>query len=156
MFKNFSRNTNAAPIAFNRAQVANLAEPASEPLFPQPTPEDRELIKRLELKSRLHEALLDRLNFAVIEKVEKEALRKEVQQDVAPGAVPRGGVVCAAGEAGLCRGQVRSGCRERALQGFVHPPHQRVHELRRRGARLGCVSMCAGGGMGMAMVVEVV
>jgi len=31
-----------------------------------------------------------------------------------------------------------------------------VHELRRRGARLGCVSMCAGGGMGMAMVIEVV
>lgn len=31
-----------------------------------------------------------------------------------------------------------------------------VHELRRRGARLGCVSMCAGGGMGMAMVVETV
>ncbi len=30
-----------------------------------------------------------------------------------------------------------------------------VHELRRRGARLGCVSMCAGGGMGMAMVIEV-
>jgi acetyl-CoA C-acetyltransferase len=29
-----------------------------------------------------------------------------------------------------------------------------VHELRRRGARLGVVSMCAGGGMGMAMVVE--
>lgn len=29
-----------------------------------------------------------------------------------------------------------------------------VHELRRRGVRLGCVSMCAGGGMGMAMVVE--
>jgi len=31
-----------------------------------------------------------------------------------------------------------------------------VHELRRRGARLGCVSMCAGGGMGMAMLVEAV
>ena len=31
-----------------------------------------------------------------------------------------------------------------------------IHELRRRGARLGCVSMCAGGGMGMAMVVETV
>jgi acetyl-CoA C-acetyltransferase len=29
-----------------------------------------------------------------------------------------------------------------------------VHELRRRGDRLGCVSLCAGGGMGMAMVVE--
>jgi len=31
-----------------------------------------------------------------------------------------------------------------------------VHELRRRGARLGCVSMCAGGGMGAAMVIETV
>jgi acetyl-CoA C-acetyltransferase len=31
-----------------------------------------------------------------------------------------------------------------------------VHELRRRGKRLGCVSMCAGGGMGMAMVIETV
>jgi acetyl-CoA acetyltransferase family protein len=30
-----------------------------------------------------------------------------------------------------------------------------IHELRRRGATLGCVSMCAGGGMGSAMVVEV-
>ncbi len=29
-----------------------------------------------------------------------------------------------------------------------------VHELRRRGDRLGCVSMCAGGGMGMAMIIE--
>jgi acetyl-CoA C-acetyltransferase len=29
-----------------------------------------------------------------------------------------------------------------------------VHELRRRGASLGCVAMCAGGGMGAAMVVE--
>jgi acetyl-CoA C-acetyltransferase len=29
-----------------------------------------------------------------------------------------------------------------------------VHELRRRGGRLGCVSLCAGGGMGMAMVIE--
>ncbi len=31
-----------------------------------------------------------------------------------------------------------------------------VHELRRRGASLGVVSMCAGGGMGSAMVVEIV
>ncbi len=29
-----------------------------------------------------------------------------------------------------------------------------VHELRRRGAPLGCVAMCAGGGMGAALVVE--
>lgn len=31
-----------------------------------------------------------------------------------------------------------------------------VHELRRRGASVGVISMCAGGGMGSAMVVEVV
>jgi acetyl-CoA C-acetyltransferase len=30
-----------------------------------------------------------------------------------------------------------------------------VHELRRRGKTLGCVSMCAGGGMGSAMILEV-
>ncbi|MEZ5135749.1 MAG: hypothetical protein R2699_12015 [Acidimicrobiales bacterium] len=29
-----------------------------------------------------------------------------------------------------------------------------VHELRRRGQTLGCVSMCAGGGMGSALVLE--
>jgi acetyl-CoA C-acetyltransferase len=31
-----------------------------------------------------------------------------------------------------------------------------VHELRRRGASLGLIAMCAGGGMGSAMVVEIV
>jgi acetyl-CoA acetyltransferase len=30
-----------------------------------------------------------------------------------------------------------------------------IHELRRRGATLGCVSMCAGGGMGAAMILEI-
>ena len=31
-----------------------------------------------------------------------------------------------------------------------------IHELRRRGAAVGVVSMCAGGGMGSAMVIEIV
>jgi acetyl-CoA C-acetyltransferase len=30
-----------------------------------------------------------------------------------------------------------------------------IHELRRRRATLGCVSMCAGGGMGSAMILEI-
>jgi acetyl-CoA C-acetyltransferase len=30
-----------------------------------------------------------------------------------------------------------------------------LHELARRGGGLGCVSMCAGGGMGSALVLEV-
>ena len=30
-----------------------------------------------------------------------------------------------------------------------------VHELRRRGLTTGCVSLCAGGGMGSALVLEV-
>jgi acetyl-CoA C-acetyltransferase len=29
-----------------------------------------------------------------------------------------------------------------------------VHELARRGARIGVVAMCAGGGMGSALVLE--
>ncbi|WP_431298236.1 CpaF family protein [Tabrizicola sp. BL-A-41-H6] len=41
-------------------------------------PEDRELQESLELKSRLHEVLLERLNLAAIDKVEPEELRREV------------------------------------------------------------------------------
>ncbi|MGB8623335.1 MAG: CpaF family protein [Paracoccaceae bacterium] len=39
---------------------------------------DSDLQARLELKSRLHEALLDRLNLAVIDKVEKSELRRQI------------------------------------------------------------------------------
>jgi acetyl-CoA acetyltransferase len=30
-----------------------------------------------------------------------------------------------------------------------------IHELRRRGLQFGCVSMCAGGGMGSSLILEV-
>ncbi|MFN6007157.1 MAG: CpaF family protein, partial [Paracoccaceae bacterium] len=43
-------------------------------------PEDRELLQSLELKSRLHELLLDRLNLSVIDKVDPEELRREVSE----------------------------------------------------------------------------
>ena len=39
---------------------------------------DKDLTDRLELKSRLHEALLERLNLSVIDKVQTEELRREV------------------------------------------------------------------------------
>lgn len=41
-------------------------------------PRDKDLSDRLELKSRLHEALLERLNLSVIDKVQTEELRREV------------------------------------------------------------------------------
>ncbi|SFM36702.1 CpaF family protein [Shimia aestuarii] len=40
--------------------------------------EDTELTKWLDLKTRLHEALLDRLNLSVVDKVEPDVLRREV------------------------------------------------------------------------------
>lgn len=43
-------------------------------------PEDRELLQSLELKSRLHEVLLERLNLAAIDKVDPEELRREVSE----------------------------------------------------------------------------
>jgi len=42
------------------------------------TPVDAEFNARLELKSHLHDLLLDRLNLSVIDKVEREELRREV------------------------------------------------------------------------------
>jgi pilus assembly protein CpaF len=42
--------------------------------------EDRELLQSLELKSRLHEVLLERLNLAAIDKVDPEELRREVAE----------------------------------------------------------------------------
>ena len=40
--------------------------------------QDQDLIARLELKSRLHDVLLDRLNLAAIDKVNRDDLRREV------------------------------------------------------------------------------
>jgi acetyl-CoA acetyltransferase len=65
-----------------------------------------------------------------------------------------------------------TGMPDRVAVGRTHPPGTRlhrtgpiaatgarmvvsmVHELARRGARIGVVAMCAGGGMGSALVLE--
>ncbi len=76
MFKSFTRS-NASPAA-NVIDIGGAK--AGDPGVPlwQPTEADNELIERLELKSQLHEVLLERLNLAVIDKVQPEELRREV------------------------------------------------------------------------------
>ncbi|RYH11290.1 CpaF family protein [Tropicimonas sp. IMCC6043] len=77
MFDKFSRSMPAAqPNVIHltdHAKVATVKE-----LQSQHSAEDPQLAEWLELKSTLHEALLERLNLSVIEKVERDALRREV------------------------------------------------------------------------------
>lgn len=54
----------------------DMATEAAE--IPEPRAVDPELKDMLELKGRLHDALLDRLNLAVIEKIDPAELRREV------------------------------------------------------------------------------
>ena len=66
----------------------NVIDLGGKTAMPVPVPQkpamaETELIARLELKSRLHEVLLDRLNLAAIDKVQPEDLRREVSTLVA-------------------------------------------------------------------------
>ncbi|MDI3334888.1 CpaF family protein [Defluviimonas aestuarii] len=75
MFKQFTRSS--------RDKSSNVVELARQPartaqVLPEPTEQDLELTARLELKSHLHDILLDRLNLAVIDRVQPEELRREV------------------------------------------------------------------------------
>ncbi|RLK02844.1 CpaF family protein [Ruegeria conchae] len=76
MFEKFTRagRTNEAEVI----QLNQHAEQLAQEIQPETTTEDTELADWLELKSTLHEALLERLNLSVIEKVEKDVLRREV------------------------------------------------------------------------------
>jgi pilus assembly protein CpaF len=62
------------------SNVIELGKPPAEPVatIRETTAQDQELIARLELKSRLHDVLLDRLNLAAIDKVNRDDLRREV------------------------------------------------------------------------------
>lgn len=75
MFKQFTRN--------NRDKASNVVELTRESVrpakvMPELTEQDLELTARLELKSHLHDILLDRLNLSVIDRVQPEELRREV------------------------------------------------------------------------------
>ncbi|MGB7270396.1 MAG: CpaF family protein [Albidovulum sp.] len=75
MFKQFTRTERK-----ESAKVIDIATKAvkAAPIIQGPSPLEAELIVRLELKSRLHDVLLERLNLAVIDKVQPEELRREV------------------------------------------------------------------------------
>ena len=76
MFKNFAKGD-----AVKKPQLVAVGgtdtfeDHKVEPVFSH---KERELIAFLELKSRMHDALLDRLNYAVIDKIVPEDLRREV------------------------------------------------------------------------------
>ena len=75
MFKNFTKRSEDAA-----GKVAML-HPAARGDAPSPAAlarEDDELMKFLDLKSRLHDALLERLNLSVIDKIVPDELRREV------------------------------------------------------------------------------
>jgi pilus assembly protein CpaF len=75
VFKQFIK-----PTATPATNVVDLPLPPSSDTVRNPfeEPQDKELLAHLELKSRLHEVLLERLNLAVIDKVEPEELGREV------------------------------------------------------------------------------
>ncbi|WP_170476440.1 CpaF family protein [Ruegeria arenilitoris] len=76
MFEKFTRAGRT-----DEAEVIHLnqhAEQKSQEMLEEMAVEEKELAEWLELKSTLHEALLERLNLSVIEKVENDVLRREV------------------------------------------------------------------------------
>ncbi len=75
MFKDFR-----AKLGDREPNVIKLERPA-QPAAPKPMQViDQDLKSYLDLKSRMHEALLDRLNLAVIDKVEKSDLKRQIAQ----------------------------------------------------------------------------
>ena len=75
MFKQFTRSEKP-----KGADVIDLATKAvkNTPFIHETSLQDAELTARLELKSQLHDVLLERLNLAAIDKVQTDELRREV------------------------------------------------------------------------------
>jgi len=75
VFTHFKRSKNPAADNVVRLDSKNVAQKA---VNQTPDHEDHALSESLELKRRLHEELLERLNLSVIDKVDPEELRREV------------------------------------------------------------------------------
>ena len=77
MFSGFARPKNKD--AGNVVPInGKIPVPEKKTLTLHDDPREKQLIERLELKGRLHEALLDRLNLAALDKVEDDELRREL------------------------------------------------------------------------------
>ncbi|MGV8988934.1 MAG: CpaF family protein [Cypionkella sp.] len=76
MFGQFARPPK--PVADNVIELGKAAGPDPTIATKAAGIAEAELIARLELKSRLHDVLLDRLNLSAIDKVNREDLRREV------------------------------------------------------------------------------
>ena len=82
MFKSFGKSDAKIPaaVAVNGASQKGMdaANRVTSSALRSLAGNDKELTDRLMLKSRLHEALLERLNLSVIDKVQTDELRREV------------------------------------------------------------------------------
>ncbi len=81
MFKSFGKSDGtqaAAPGNPAATPATEAADAVAAQALKSLNPRDKDLTDRLELKSRLHEALLERLNLSVIDKVQTDELRREV------------------------------------------------------------------------------
>ncbi|MDW4499975.1 CpaF family protein [Sulfitobacter sp. D35] len=74
MFREFARPKPKA--ADQSAEIIDIGTAA--PIKPETSVEDEAERDRLDLKSRLHDHLLDRLNLAILDKIETSELRREV------------------------------------------------------------------------------
>ena len=77
MFKQFGKSDKPAADTTNVVGMEAATAVTSNALRSL-TKTDKEFTDRLDLKSRLHEALLERLNLSVIDKVQTDELRREV------------------------------------------------------------------------------
>ena len=78
MFKQFGKSDTAATENVVGMGAAAAASQVTSNALRSLATTDKELKDRLDLKSRLHEALLERLNLSVIDKVATDELRREV------------------------------------------------------------------------------
>jgi pilus assembly protein CpaF len=81
MFKAFGKGdetTSGQPTPGTETSPTEAASAVTSSALQSLNPRDKDLSDRLELKSRLHEALLERLNLSVIDKVQTDELRREV------------------------------------------------------------------------------